>query len=82
SFLFVLLGILWFFSPIKKFDGQIFLLYLMSYAAGRSVLEIFRGDEERGLLLNGLLSHSQVIGAVVVLSAALLYRKWQRSEPN
>ncbi|MBX7124989.1 MAG: prolipoprotein diacylglyceryl transferase, partial [Cyclobacteriaceae bacterium] len=42
SFLFVLLGILWFFSPIKKFDGQIFLLYLMSYAAGRSVLEIFQ----------------------------------------
>ena len=28
----------------KKFDGQIFALYLMCYAVTRSVVELFRGD--------------------------------------
>lgn len=34
----------------KRFHGEIFALYLMAYAVIRSVVEVFRGDIERGKL--------------------------------
>lgn len=33
----------WFFKR-RKFDGQVFAVYLMSYAVARSFVELFRGD--------------------------------------
>jgi len=38
----------------RRFDGQIFGLWLMAYAVLRSTVELFRGDVERGTL-HGLL---------------------------
>ena len=59
----------------KKFNGQLFLLYLAFYAAGRTVIELFRGDEIRGYVL-GFISHSQVIAVLILLGVLLVYRKW------
>jgi len=55
------------FSPQpKQFDGQLFLVYLIVYAAGRSVLELFRGDLDRGFLIDNVLSNSQFISLLII----------------
>ena len=51
----------------KRFEGQLFLFYVLLYGVFRSFIEIFRGDD-RGAFLADLLSVSQVLG----LSAALV----------
>lgn len=39
------------FYRYRRFDGQVFLLYLVLYAGARAVLEVFRGDMDRGWFL-------------------------------
>lgn len=51
--------------PRKWFHGQVVLMYFMLYPLLRSVLEIFRGDAERGYVIDGVLSTSQFISIVV-----------------
>lgn len=48
----------------KKFDGQIFALYLMGYAVFRSVAEHFRGDYPADHIHGGLTS-AQVLSIVI-----------------
>ena len=62
----------------KKFDGQIFLTYLILYAIVRSVIELFRGDLERGFVINGVLSTSQFISLMVAATAIYFYVKLNR----
>lgn len=64
----------------RQFPGQLFLTYGMVYAAGRFITERFRGDEERGFLFNGLLSHSQFIALLVFLSCLALYMFLRKKE--
>lgn len=59
----------------KRFNGQIFLLYLMLYAVGRGTLEFFRGDP-RGALWG--LSTSQILSIVVGLIALIIYVRRSR----
>jgi phosphatidylglycerol:prolipoprotein diacylglycerol transferase len=54
----------------KRFDGQIILAYSILYAVARLFLEYFRGDADRGFVLGGLLSTSQLI-AIVVLAVCV-----------
>jgi phosphatidylglycerol:prolipoprotein diacylglycerol transferase len=76
----------------KRFDGQLFIAYLIMYPILRSVVEMFRGDYERGMLLSidlfgssqpDILSTSQLIslliavGALFLLSFLLRQRKRQ-----
>jgi phosphatidylglycerol:prolipoprotein diacylglycerol transferase len=66
----------------KRFDGQILWLFMMLYAVGRSLIELYRGDAERGIYsVFGLdLSSSQIISVPVFLIAGWLYlRGWRRS---
>lgn len=65
-------------SGNKKFHGQIFLLYLMTYPIGRSLIEIFRGDVSRGYVYQDLISHAQFVSAVVFFIALYYYRKLSR----
>jgi phosphatidylglycerol:prolipoprotein diacylglycerol transferase len=58
----------------KKFEGQVFLTYLIIYAIVRSVLEIFRGDTVRGFVIPDILSTSQLISLLVVLASIVYYR--------
>jgi phosphatidylglycerol:prolipoprotein diacylglycerol transferase len=62
-------------SRRKQFDGQLFMLYLMLYAIGRSVLEIFRGDLDRGFIVEGILSNSQFISLLIFIGALIVYAR-------
>jgi phosphatidylglycerol:prolipoprotein diacylglycerol transferase len=57
----------------NHFKGQIILEYLMLYAALRFVIEFFRGDEDRGFVLHGLLSTSQFIGIITILASGVIF---------
>lgn len=50
----------------KQFDGQLFLIYLIAYATGRGVLELFRGDLDRGFVIAGWLSNSQFVSLIII----------------
>ena len=75
GFIFALLIILYFTDRNKKFDGQIFLIYLIAYAAGRSVLELLRGDVARGFIIEGVVSNSQLVSFLIVVTAIFFYLK-------
>jgi phosphatidylglycerol:prolipoprotein diacylglycerol transferase len=62
----------------QKFYGQLFLLYLALYAIGRSILEIYRGDGERGFIIKDFLSHSQLIALFILIGVVILYSRWSR----
>lgn len=62
----------------KTFQGQLFLLYLLLYGAGRFVLEYFRGDAARGFIIENYLSHSQFIALVIVGCVIVVYRRLYR----
>lgn len=61
----------------KQFQGQIFLIYLMLYALGRGVLELFRGDD-RGFVIENILSHSQFIALCLIAIAMYFYYKFYK----
>lgn len=77
-FIFTVMGCLFYLRSRRRFYGQLFLIYLMCYAVGRSILELFRGDEVRGYLLDGIFSHAQFIALLIFMAALLLYFKWSR----
>ena len=78
AFIFSLLIGLSILKSKKKFDGQIFLIYLIAYAAGRGVLELLRGDIERGFLIDNILSNSQLISLLVISIALYFYLRLNR----
>lgn len=68
-----ILGILWMLKRHQRFEGQLFFVYIILYAVGRGVIEVFRGDEERGYIIDGILSHSQFISIIVILVTLFFY---------
>jgi len=68
----IFIFLMWY-LPRKKFDGQIFLIYLMTYSIYRFVVEFFRAN----LVMYGPLSTSQTYSVVLFVAAVLLY--WWRS---
>lgn len=56
----------------KRYDGQIFLNYLVLYAVARFFIEYLRGDLDRGFVLGGALSTSQFIALLALAAAAWL----------
>jgi phosphatidylglycerol:prolipoprotein diacylglycerol transferase len=72
---FVLLVILYI-RGRRVFYGQLFLLYIILYAIGRSILEIYRGDSKRGFIIDNLLSHSQFIAIILIAAALYFYYRW------
>lgn len=73
----ILLFLNWF-RKRKTFHGQVFLLYVMLYSVGRSIIEVFRGDEARGYIIDGILTHSQFISLLVFTAAAVTYFIWKK----
>ncbi|MBX2894922.1 MAG: prolipoprotein diacylglyceryl transferase [Cyclobacteriaceae bacterium] len=78
AFIFFILIVLLILKKKKNFDGQLFLIYLMVYAVGRGVLEMFRGDIERGFLIENILSNSQFISILVISVALYFYIRLNR----
>lgn len=61
----------------KKFDGQLFLSYLIIYGVFRFIIEIFRGDP-RGTIF--YLPTSQFVAVIMVLIGGLLWFKWSSAK--
>ena len=57
----------------QRFEGQLFLFYIVLYSIGRSVIEIFRGDAKRGFIIDGYVSHSQFISLILISVIGLVY---------
>lgn len=73
-----ILIVLFMFKRHKRFEGQLFFIYIILYATGRSIIEIFRGDEERGFVIENVLSHSQFISIAVVTITVWAYLKFKK----
>lgn len=63
----------------KKFDGQIFALYLIGYAIFRSIVECFRGDYPSDHIHDGLTSAQVVSIPMVIAGLLLLLYFWRRA---
>ena len=66
-------GLAWFFRHRRKFDGQIFAIYLMCYAVTRSIVELFRGDYTAPHLHNGLTPAHLLSVGMILAGGALLF---------
>jgi phosphatidylglycerol:prolipoprotein diacylglycerol transferase len=55
----------------KRYDGQVFVVFLVLYAAARAVIELWRSDDRGGL---GWLSTSQWIGLGMLALALWIHR--------
>ncbi len=75
---FLIFGALLFLRRYKKFDGQLFWLYVVFYAVLRFIIEFFRGDAIRGLYFGNAISTSQLIAiGMLALSGFMLWRLGQ-----
>jgi phosphatidylglycerol:prolipoprotein diacylglycerol transferase len=70
--LLILLLLLWI-SARKRFDGQVLLSYLLVYSGARFGIEYLRGDAARGFVFGGVLSTSQLVAILLVITAMLLW---------
>lgn len=77
--LFILVVIV-FLEKKKKFEGQLFLAYLMMYGVGRSIVEMYRGDDARGFIFGGLLSHSQLIALIIIAACSWFWFRWAKNK--
>jgi phosphatidylglycerol:prolipoprotein diacylglycerol transferase len=75
---FFLFLILMWFQKRKRFNGMVFLVYIMLYSFFRSVIEFFRGDF-RGDFFFEFLSMSQGIGLIVFCLALVMVIKLSRA---
>jgi phosphatidylglycerol:prolipoprotein diacylglycerol transferase len=65
------LGLAWLFQR-KKFDGQVFAVYLLGYAVTRSIVELFRGDYAAAQIRAGL-TPAHWISVGVFLTGVVFY---------
>jgi len=72
------LGLAWLFRR-RKFDGQIFALYLIGYAVFRSISEYFRGDYPPDHIHGGLTSAQVVSIPMIIAGLVLLFVFWRRA---
>lgn len=73
-----ILAVLWMMKRHNRFEGQLFFIYIILYATGRSIIEIFRGDEERGYVIENVISHSQFISIIVISVTIWAYLRFKK----
>jgi phosphatidylglycerol:prolipoprotein diacylglycerol transferase len=71
------LGLAWLFRR-RKFDGQIFALYLIGYAICRFTVEFFRGDYPPDHIHEGMFTSAQLLSAPILLAGLALFI-WRRA---
>lgn len=76
---FIIFSILMFIQSRKKFTGQVISSYMMLYAIGRSIVEVYRGDKIRGFVIDPYLSTSQFISILIFAAGLILYIKWSKT---
>jgi phosphatidylglycerol:prolipoprotein diacylglycerol transferase len=62
----------------KRFDGQIMATYLILYSILRSFNEYYRGDADRGFVIEPWLSTSQFVSIILFIAGLTLYFKFWR----
>lgn len=62
----------------KRFEGQLFLIYVILYSIGRSIVEVYRGDLRRGFIIEDVLSHSQFIALILIAICLWAYRRFSK----
>ncbi len=64
-------------------DGSTFFWYVLLYSLARGIIEIWRGDDVRGLYFGGMLSTSQILSIVAGLWALgmLIFYRLKAKEP-
>ena len=70
-------GLMWLYRR-KKFDGQIFAVYLIGYALLRAFVEAFRGDYPK-YYLGGHVTPAQFLSIGILAAGFLLFWKLSRS---
>ena len=75
------LAFIMFYTKHRKYDGQLFLIYLLGYGAGRVWIEGLRTDQ---LLFFGTkVAVSQILsGLLVVFAASILIYKYIKKNQN
>jgi phosphatidylglycerol:prolipoprotein diacylglycerol transferase len=78
AMLLLFLGLVWMRSR-KRFNGQILATYMMSYAIIRSTIELFRGDDIRGVneLAEGFSISTGQIVSLLMFSGGLALWLWR-----
>lgn len=71
------LGLAWWFRKKRKFDGQVFAIYLLGYAMVRSTVEMFRGDYPPSYYAAGWMTPAHKVSIVILLAGIVLYA-WQK----
>lgn len=79
AYIFLVMVALLYMRKRRVFFGQLFLSYLILYALGRIVIEIFRGDAVRGYVIDGILTHSQFIALLIILVVSIIWWRWSLS---
>jgi len=79
--LFILVTLLQF-KRHKRFEGQLFFIYIIMYAVGRSITEIFRGDIRRGFIIENVLSLSQLISLVLISIVGIFYFRFSKKQKS
>jgi phosphatidylglycerol:prolipoprotein diacylglycerol transferase len=69
----IMLGLLVLLYRRKRFHGRIICAYVILYATTRFFIERVRGDADRGFVLGGLLSTSQLLSIVLAILALAAY---------
>lgn len=65
----------------KRFEGELFWLYMLLYSTARFIIEFFRGDEARDLIYQGF-SLAQAISIAIFLVAISLIIYWRKWVPK
>ncbi len=65
----------------KKFDGEIFAIYLVCYAVLRALVEAFRGDYTT-YYLGGHATSAQVLSIFIFIAGVLLWRALSSARPK
>jgi phosphatidylglycerol:prolipoprotein diacylglycerol transferase len=66
----------------RRYTGQVALWGVLLYAFLRSVVEVFRGDEVRGVWFGGAISTSQIVSiGTGLLAIVLIWRNRDRTDP-
>jgi phosphatidylglycerol:prolipoprotein diacylglycerol transferase len=74
----VIFTVLQFTKNRKKFIGQQLCIYMILYAIGRSIVEVYRGDSIRGFVIDPYLSTSQFISIFIFVSGLALWMFWSK----
>jgi phosphatidylglycerol:prolipoprotein diacylglycerol transferase len=77
----LIFGVLMYLRKVRKFSGEVFVGWVVGYGILRSIIELYRDDDDRGFVV-GAVSTSQFIGIVSSLLAigllVALYRRYRQ----